>query len=140
MWFAPQIQEQESGLVQHELKSNKLLAAVREDAALRQLVEGKMEASVYEDVLRTLLGSNAYSLFTLHKIISQMLKQLQIILVEAASQPLLDLYAYERAHTALGAMSDLATKAGLADVQARLSTEARAQVCERTSAPHMACD
>ena len=26
---------------------------------------------VYEDVLRTLLGSNAYILFTLHKIISQ---------------------------------------------------------------------
>jgi hypothetical protein len=41
---------------------------------------------------------------------------------------------------ALDAMIDLATKAGLADVQALLSTEARAQVCERTSAPHMACD
>ena len=41
-----------------------------------------MEASVYEDVLRTLLGTNAYILFTLHKIISQLLKQLQMILVE----------------------------------------------------------
>ena len=33
--------------------------------ALHQLIEGKMEASVYEDVLRTLLGTNAYILFTL---------------------------------------------------------------------------
>ena len=40
-------------------------------SCLRQLIEGKMEASTYEDVLRTLLGSNAYILFTLHKIISQ---------------------------------------------------------------------
>ena len=56
--------------------------------ALYQLVEGKMEASVYEDVLRTLLGTNAYTLFTLHKIISQALKQLQLLLVEETSEKL----------------------------------------------------
>ena len=35
---------------------------------LKQVVEGKMEPSVYEDLLRTLLGTNAYILFTLNKI------------------------------------------------------------------------
>ena len=58
-----------------------LLASLRREAngdmyqafllSLRQLVEGKMEASAYEDVLRTLLGTDAYTLFTLQKIISQ---------------------------------------------------------------------
>ena len=44
--------------------------------------------------------------FTLHKIVSQMLKQLQIILVEETSRKLLELYLYERHHTTLGAMSE----------------------------------
>jgi hypothetical protein len=58
-----------------------LIASIRSEAkgdlylafqtCLKQLVEGKMEASTYEDVLRTLLGTNAYLLFTLHKIVSQ---------------------------------------------------------------------
>eukprot|EP00966_Prymnesium_polylepis_P306878 7091326-Prymnesium_polylepis.1 len=74
--------------------------------ALYQLVEGKMEASVYEDVLRTLLGTNAYTLFTLHKIISQALKQLQLLLVEETSQKLLQLYLYEAHRISPGAMSE----------------------------------
>jgi len=75
-------------------------------SALYQLIEGKMEASVYEDVLRTLLGTNAYILFTLHKIISQALKQLQLLLVEETSQKLLQLYAYEGSRTSAGSMSE----------------------------------
>lgn len=74
--------------------------------ALHQLIEGKMEASVYEDVLRALLGTNAYILFTLHKIISQALKQLQLLLVEETSQKLLQLYAYEGCRISLGSMSE----------------------------------
>ncbi|KAL1524465.1 hypothetical protein AB1Y20_019359 [Prymnesium parvum] len=74
--------------------------------ALYQLVEGKMEASVYEDVLRTLLGTNAYTLFTLHKIISQALKQLQLLLVEETSQKLLQLYVYESYRVNAGSMSE----------------------------------
>ena len=46
------------------------------------LVEAKLEASTYEDILRTLLGSNAYILFTLHKILSQVTEgQPQMLLV-----------------------------------------------------------
>jgi len=93
-----------------------LLESVRSEAkgdlyvafqsCLRQLIDGKMEASTYEDVLRTLLGTNAYLLFTLHKIISQALKQLQMLLVEEASQSLLELYEYERCRGAAGALSE----------------------------------
>tara|TARA_B100000513_G_scaffold16646_1_gene6622 strand:- start:143 stop:958 length:816 start_codon:yes stop_codon:yes gene_type:complete len=71
-------------------------------SALRQLIEGKLEASAYEDALRTLLGSNAYILFTLHKIISQALKQLQMLLAEDTSQKLLELYTYERQRVSPG--------------------------------------
>jgi hypothetical protein len=74
--------------------------------SLRQLVEGKMEASVYEDVLRTLLGTDAYTLFTLQKIISQALKQLQMLVVEDTSQKLLGLYRYERGRVSMGSMSE----------------------------------
>ena len=74
--------------------------------SLRQLVEGKMEASVYEDVLRTLLGTDAYTLFTLQKIISQALKQLQMLVVEETSQKLLGLYRYERGRVSMGSMSE----------------------------------
>jgi len=93
-----------------------LLASLRREAngdmyqafllSLRQLVEGKMEASVYEDVLRTLLGTDAYTLFTLQKIISQALKQLQMLVVEETSQKLLGLYRYERGRVAMGSMSE----------------------------------
>ena len=69
-----------------------MIAALKEEAggdlyrvfllALRQLVEAKLEASTYEDILRTLLGSNAYILFTLHKILSQVSEgQPQMLLV-----------------------------------------------------------
>jgi len=75
-------------------------------ACLRQLIEGKMEASAYEDALRTLLGSKAYILFTLHKIISQTLKQLQMLLVEETSQRLLQLYGYERQRVSAGSMCE----------------------------------
>jgi len=74
--------------------------------ALRQLVEAKLEASTYEDILRTLLGSNAYILFTLHKILSQALKQLQMLLVEETSTRLLQLYAYERERVRCGSMCE----------------------------------
>jgi len=93
-----------------------LLESIRRDSngdiyaaflsCLRQLIDGKMEASTYEDVLRTLLGTNAYILFTLHKIVSQALKQLQMLLVEEASQHLLELYEYERQRAAPGALSE----------------------------------
>ena len=93
-----------------------LLASLRREAngdmyqaflsSLRQLVEGKMEASVYEDVLRTLLGTDAYILFTLQKIISQALKQLQMVLVEETSVKLLALYQYERGRVGMGSFSE----------------------------------
>lgn len=75
-------------------------------AALRQLVEAKLEAATYEDILRTLLGSNAYILFTLHKILSQALKQLQMLLVEETSTRLVELYTYERQRVALGSFCE----------------------------------
>jgi hypothetical protein len=89
--------------IRDECKGDMYLAFI---SCLRQLIDGKMEASAYEDVLRTLLGTNAYSLFTLHKVISQALKQLQMLLVEEASQTLLELYTYERCRALPGSLSE----------------------------------
>jgi len=108
--------EQGSGASADQMSRAALLAQIRKDcggdlyvafqSCLKQLIDGKMEASTYEDVLRTLLGTNAYLLFTLHKIIAQALKQLQMILVEETSQRLLDLYHYERQRVSAGSMSE----------------------------------
>lgn len=104
-----------SASAEHATRAS-LIASVRADAkgdlylafmtCLKQVLEGKMEAGTYEDVLRTLLGTNAYLLFTLHKLVSQALKQLQMLLVEETSGKLLELYEYERQRAAAGAMSE----------------------------------
>ena len=106
----------EAGASAEHVSRSELLKQIRTEAkgdlyvafqsCLKQLIDGKMEASTYEDVLRTLLGTNAYLLFTLHKIISQALKQLQMLLVEETSQKLLDLYEYERQRASAGSMAE----------------------------------
>jgi paired amphipathic helix protein Sin3a len=106
----------DGGASADQMSRASLLAQIRADckgdlyvaftSCLKQLIDGKMEASTYEDVMRTLLGTNAYLLFTLHKIIAQALKQLQMILVEETSQRLLDLYHYERQRAAAGSFAE----------------------------------
>jgi hypothetical protein len=64
-----------------------LSVAQREDAKalhsefmgmVRSMLDGQLEASLFEDQVRQLLGTNSYVLFTLDKLITKMVKHLQV--------------------------------------------------------------
>jgi len=63
---------------------------------LFHLLEGTMEPSKYEDECRSLLGNNAYMLFTLDKLLLKLMKQLQALQNDEVAVKLLKLYEYEK--------------------------------------------
>ncbi|PSC76597.1 Paired amphipathic helix isoform C [Micractinium conductrix] len=64
------------------------------------LIEGRMDASAYEDDVRALLGMSSYVLFTLDKLVSKVVKQMQLVLAEEQSHRLVELWRYEDARRA----------------------------------------
>jgi paired amphipathic helix protein Sin3a len=63
----------------------------------RDLIEGTLDASVYEDDCRALLGTGAYQLFTLDKLVQKLVRHFHSCLTEEISARLIDLYKYENA-------------------------------------------
>lgn len=63
------------------------------------LIEGRSEAGEYEDNARALLGTAAYQLFTLDKLVSRLVKQAAAILTEEVSSRLVDLWKYENSRS-----------------------------------------
>lgn len=61
----------------------------------RELIEGTLDASVYEDDCRALLGTSAYQLFTLDKLVQRLVRHIHSCLTEEGSSRLLELYKYE---------------------------------------------
>ncbi|KAL4448880.1 hypothetical protein ABPG77_007597 [Micractinium sp. CCAP 211/92] len=61
------------------------------------LIEGRMDASNYEDDVRALLGMSSYVLFTLDKLVAKVVKQIQLVLQEEQSHRLVELWRYEDA-------------------------------------------
>lgn len=64
---------------------------------LYSFVAGTLDQNKYEDELRDLLGIQAFPLYTLDKLVVQLVKQIQSILSDDVSGKLLALYAYEEA-------------------------------------------
>jgi paired amphipathic helix protein Sin3a len=64
---------------------------------LYSFVAGTLEQNKYEDEMRDLLGIQAFPLYTLDKLVVQLVKQIQSILSDEISGKLLALYAYEEA-------------------------------------------
>jgi hypothetical protein len=63
---------------------------------LNELVDGEgLEANKFEDELRNLLGASSYILFTIDKLISQLVKQSLALINSEVSLQLLSLYEYE---------------------------------------------
>eukprot|EP01119_Soliformovum_irregulare_P017282 TRINITY_DN5110_c0_g3_i1.p1 TRINITY_DN5110_c0_g3~~TRINITY_DN5110_c0_g3_i1.p1 ORF type:complete len:1099 (+),score=261.83 TRINITY_DN5110_c0_g3_i1:72-3299(+) len=62
---------------------------------LKSLVAGTKEQSVFEEEARSLYGVEAYALFTLDKVTSELTKQLVSILDEEVCSKLLALYSHE---------------------------------------------
>ncbi|PRW32936.1 SIN3 component of histone deacetylase complex isoform C [Chlorella sorokiniana] len=61
------------------------------------LIEGRVDASNYEDETRALLGMSSYVLFTLDKLVQKVVKQVQLVLQEEQSHRLVELWRYEAA-------------------------------------------
>lgn len=60
-----------------------------------QLLDGEMDSSRFEDECRILLGASSYVLFTIDKLVSQVVQQVQSILQNPICMQLLSLYQYE---------------------------------------------
>eukprot|EP01117_Protostelium_nocturnum_P014921 TRINITY_DN5733_c0_g1_i1.p1 TRINITY_DN5733_c0_g1~~TRINITY_DN5733_c0_g1_i1.p1 ORF type:complete len:1288 (-),score=467.49 TRINITY_DN5733_c0_g1_i1:104-3967(-) len=65
------------------------------------LVSNMRESNTYEDECRSLLGMDAYVLFTMNSVVSQLIKQLQVILAEGSEESikLLALYSLQGSKT-----------------------------------------
>lgn len=62
---------------------------------LTQLLDGEMETARFEDECRSLLGAASFSLFTIDKLVTQMVKHCQSLLQDPSCMQLLSLYQYE---------------------------------------------
>lgn len=67
--------------------------------SLSGLLTGAKEQNVYEDECRSLFGIQAYILFTMDKLVTQLTRQLQSLLSEEVCSKLLVLYSYENAQS-----------------------------------------
>jgi hypothetical protein len=65
-------------------------------SALDAFMEGETEQQAYEDTCRTLFGTASYVLFTMDRLISVMMKQLQNIIEDEDTGTLLSLFAATR--------------------------------------------
>ncbi|GAB4820057.1 hypothetical protein N2152v2_007103 [Parachlorella kessleri] len=61
------------------------------------LLEGRLDVSNFEDNCRALLGTNSYVLFTLDKLVSKTVKQLQVVHSDEVAARLVELWRYENA-------------------------------------------
>lgn len=74
-------------------------AAVHADYMLlvEALIDGRTDPSTYEDDCRALLGTNAYQLFTVDKLVQKVVKQAQACLADDPAARLVELWRYENA-------------------------------------------
>ncbi|KAJ3595966.1 hypothetical protein NHX12_002375, partial [Muraenolepis orangiensis] len=72
---------------------------------VRNLLDGNMEASQYEDSLREMFTIHAYTAFTMDKLIQSIVRQLQHLVSDEICVQVTDLYLAESAHGATGGPS-----------------------------------
>jgi paired amphipathic helix protein Sin3a len=57
---------------------------------LRQVLDGHMDSSTFEDSCRALLGTNSYVLFTLDKLIQKFIKHMAVSVVLGTAAAMLE--------------------------------------------------
>ncbi|KAK1280748.1 Paired amphipathic helix protein Sin3-like 4 [Acorus gramineus] len=65
-------------------------------SSLYNLLDGSSDNTKFEDDCRAFIGTQSYVLFTLDKLISKLMKQLQSIVSDETDNKLLQLYSYEK--------------------------------------------
>ncbi|TPX67159.1 hypothetical protein CcCBS67573_g07586 [Chytriomyces confervae] len=74
--------------------------------AVHELLESKIDAIEYEDRLRGLFGTTAYLGYTLDKVVSTLVKQIQVVMADPLSNDLLELYLRDRSKHASSARQE----------------------------------
>ncbi|KAJ3249630.1 Transcriptional regulatory protein sin3 [Chytriomyces hyalinus] len=74
--------------------------------AVHELFESKIDATEYEDRLRGLFGTTAYLGYTLDKVVSTLVKQIQVVMADPLSNDLLELYLRDRSKHASSARQE----------------------------------
>ncbi|CAG9766340.1 unnamed protein product [Ceutorhynchus assimilis] len=77
---------------------------------VKNLLDGNMEANTYEDTMREMFGIHAYIAFTLDKIVSYAVRQLQHCVTERTALSCTELYLKESKRNAAGGLCSTAHK------------------------------
>ncbi|KFB39741.1 hypothetical protein ZHAS_00007434 [Anopheles sinensis] len=77
---------------------------------LKNLLDGNMEASNYEDLLREMFGIHAYSAFTMDKVVQNAVRQLQHCVTERGATEVVELYQAEQRRGGAGGLCRTANR------------------------------
>ena len=69
---------------------------------VKNLLDGNMDAQAYEDTLREMFGIHAYISFTLDKVVSNAVRQLQHLVTDEAGIECYDMFQTESKNNATG--------------------------------------
>ena len=69
---------------------------------VKNLLDGNLESTLYEDQLREMYGIHAYIAFTMDKLVQNIVRQLQHISSEENCNKVLDFYHEEKTNSATG--------------------------------------
>ncbi|XP_069551467.1 SIN3 transcription regulator family member Aa isoform X2 [Brachyistius frenatus] len=90
---------------------------------VRNLLDGNMEASQYEDSLREMFTIHAYTAFTMDKLIQSIVRQLQHIVSDEICVQVTDLYLAESANAASGGTTATQTSRSSAEASYQRKAE-----------------
>lgn len=62
---------------------------------VHQLLDSEIDQVSFEDQVRELVGAGSYQIFTIDRLVSHLVKQMQILVSSAVNQNLVKLYSYE---------------------------------------------
>jgi len=83
---------------------------------VKNLLDGNMDPQAYEDTLREMFGIHAYVSFTLDKVVSNCVRQMQHLVMDEACIDCYDLYQNEKKNGATGGYCGKATERQLAEL------------------------
>ncbi|KAL5289727.1 SIN3A family protein [Megaselia abdita] len=94
---------------------------------LKNVLDGNMDSSTFEDSMREMYGIHAYISFTLDKVVSSAVRQLQYCVTEKGAIDCVDLFLSEQKLNGAGGLCKLASKRSGAELSYQHKAEAKLQ-------------
>lgn len=91
---------------------------------VKNVLDGNMDSTTYEDTLREMFGIHAYIAFTLDKVVSHAVRQLQYLVTDETCQDCYDLFVKERVKSATGGACSTAYQRANAEANYQKRAEA----------------